>query len=375
MLHRQPADNIHLIPGGIKLRVINDAGRVVRRVALSVVRTGQPHIGRRQSVPAGGVGMGAYHIIHQAVGLGQHAALGPAGGFHGHAQLCLRNEITQVFGIGGGEGLIDGLVRIAHPHPVAGPGRQQAQHLFLDQGAVLGLILQDIGPAVLQVRQVAGVRSQQPVGVEHQVRKIHGGIVPQLGLIKAVDVADHLQQRTGKAVIRQRQVIPQLFGRDVVILRLRDHVADDVRHVLTPFLPVFFILSLRTQVRVDHKVKGVPHVRVQPQVYRPLQQRVRPDFIQYREVLCNAQLLRMAPDDIQRHAVKGADLIADAGQQPPLRQKGCDAGGEVQGGGIGKCDDQDLLVRLLISAGLHQFFDEVRGQGRERESLPAARDS
>ena len=220
MLHRQPADNIDFVAGGIKLRVINDAGGIVRRVALSVVRTGQPHIGRRQAVPAGGVGMGAHHIIHQTVGLGQHAALGPAGSFHGHAQLRLRNKIAQVFGIGGGEGLVDGLVRVSHPHPVAGPGRQQAQHLFLDQGAVLGLILQDIGPAVLQVRQIAGVRSQQPVCIEHQVRKIHGGIVPQLGLIKAVDVADHLQQRTGEAVIRQRQVIPQLFGCDVVILRL-----------------------------------------------------------------------------------------------------------------------------------------------------------
>ena len=82
----------------------------------------------------------------------------------------------------------------------------------------------------------------------------------------------------------------------------------------------------------------------------------------------------MAPDDIQRHAVKGADLIADAGQQPPFRQKGSDAGGKVQCGGIGKGDDQDLLIRLLISAGLHQFFDEVRGQGRKREGLPAARD-
>ena len=73
-------------------------------------------------------------------------------------------------------------------------------------------------------------------------------------------------------------------------------------------------------------------------------------------------------DNIVGESVQGTHAVSKALDQPVSTQLFADAGRKIVGGGVGKCDYQDFLVRFQIRG-----KDQSHCQLRKRPCFPAAR--
>jgi hypothetical protein len=114
-----------------------------------------------------------------AVGQGQRDDILPLG------------EGVEVAGVGGGKGAGDGLVGIAHAHPVAVGAGELVEQNLLQGHAVLGFVFEDVGPAPAQLVAEAGAGFQQPGGFPDEVVKVVGALAGEDGLVTAVYLRHH----------------------------------------------------------------------------------------------------------------------------------------------------------------------------------------
>ena len=131
--------------------------------------------------------------------------------------------------VGSGERLVDGLVGIAHAHPVPAGAGEQPQDLLLKPAAILGLVLQDKRPAIAQPLQELPVQLQRPQRQADEVIEVDRATIGQRPLIIGVDSAAHLGQRERQQ--KPVQSIDELGRRPLEVLGLADEAARDVgRH-------------------------------------------------------------------------------------------------------------------------------------------------
>ena len=144
------------------------------------------------------------------------------------------DESAQILRVGSGKGLINRLVGIAHPHPVTARSGEQPEDLFLEQAAILRLILQDVRPTITQALEQPLIQLEGIQGQPDQVIEIHRSAIDQRSLVIAVDLPAHLCQ--GQWEGKFRQALSQFFGGETLILGVADEtqpdIPDQIRQVL-----------------------------------------------------------------------------------------------------------------------------------------------
>ncbi len=109
-----------------------------------------------------------------------------------------RDEFAQKGGIGGREGLEDGLVGIADSHPIAVLANQAGKDLLLDLAGVLRFIFQDVGPAMTETIQKLGGGFEQLKCKADEVIEVDGAAIGQGALVIGVDLEAHGCQAAGE---------------------------------------------------------------------------------------------------------------------------------------------------------------------------------
>lgn len=124
----------------------DDAGLVGGRIRLWIVGAGGADVGRSQGPAAAndGIGVSGGRPVDQMVGqgddrLGAAAAVRQVDGAH----TGFIEEAPEKLRVGGGERLVDGLIRIAHADPVAIVAGQKAKDALLKPAAVLRFSLRE----------------------------------------------------------------------------------------------------------------------------------------------------------------------------------------------------------------------------------------
>ncbi len=139
------------------------------------------------------------------------------------------DKIFEQLRVRGGEGFKDGLVGIAHAHPVA-VTREKAQNIFLNFARVLRLIFEDEGETVLQARKIFGIGLQNFIGERDEVIKVHCAAIAQGLLIFVENPPAHFSKRKRRGRIVQS--LAQVFGGDgEIFARTNERKREAVRKV------------------------------------------------------------------------------------------------------------------------------------------------
>ena len=231
-------------------------------------------------------------------------------GLGGHVQLF--EKAAQVFGTGRGKGLVDGLVWVAHPHPVAIRTSQQAQQFFLQPAAVLGFIFQDIGPAGVQAVAEKRIRLQRLQSQPDQVIKIHRPAIAERALVVGIDGAPHLGQWQRRR--RLVQLLAQGAGRELQVFGIADHIEGDPFDRVRQLFPPDPIRLVFRDLRVQKAVQ-IARVVAQPGQGGGLTNSLGLPLVDDVELLAQPHQRRALPDNVVAEAVQGAHAIAN-GQQP-----------------------------------------------------------
>ncbi len=133
---------------------VNSRG-IVRRVRLGVTGRRRDNVRRGQRVADIGQRVLIANPIDQMVGEIDNRLLRAPGLRHVHARVT-SDEVEQKSRIGGREGLENGLVGVADPHPIAALTHEPGDDLLLNMAGVLGLIFENVGPAMAEALEEIG---------------------------------------------------------------------------------------------------------------------------------------------------------------------------------------------------------------------------
>jgi len=273
-------------------------------------------------------------------------------------------EAAQQVRIGGGEGLVDGLIGIPDAHPVAALAGQQAQNIFLQSAGILGLIFQDVRPAVAQLLQQRVGGDQQLIRQADEVIEVHRAAIGQGALVAGIDLQPHLGQGQGSRLTLQMKTQP--FGGEAAVLGRADELGRDLLHQSGPIFAPHPANLGRAEGRREVEVEKI-RVILQPCAAGFGNQGGRDALIHDGELFIEADQGRILAHDVMRQSVQGADAIAEMGDEPARLDELAHPGREVLYSRIDQRDDQHLLIGLESSAG-----DDLRGEGREGMRLARA---
>lgn len=109
-------------------------------------------------------------------------------------------EISEKLRTGGGEGFKDGLVGIAHAHPISVFAGEFAEDDFLEAAGVLGLVFEDVGPAGLEALEEGGVAVNALDGEADEVVEVYAAAVGEGALVVAVEVGAEVGEGEGGVI-------------------------------------------------------------------------------------------------------------------------------------------------------------------------------
>ena len=369
---RQPAlqgthDQRAFLVGGqrlvVQMRITLDVGRV----GLGVVGRRGLNIRRLQRLSGAHLRLRVLQRpVDEPVGEADYGRSTAAAVGHGmRLHVRLLQKIAQVARTGRREGLVNRLVGVADARPVALRAGQQAQDALLQPAAVLGLVLENPGPAPLQPRQVVRVALQDAQRQADEVREVDAAAIAQAVLVTCVNLLADLCQGQGIALISQQRV--QIINVGFNVLRLADvapgHVAQQGRPV-----PLAHVAAL-LQGFVDPALFRA-RVAAQPAIHRFLQDVLRLALVDNAEVVRQTRQAGPLLHDVVGQAMQGAHAIAHQPRQERafVLQFPRQTRREIVHGGVDQRHDQHFLI-CRQAACAHQ----TRRQRSQRGGLAAAR--